>query len=142
MVAARERVRIKEGRKEVRGEVGEASPGVAAGEPLGDRPVKGELGRGMCVGRAERAECDMLRLRLSPSLSAGSGVLGKEAGAATKGVGWAEDERLAWACCRMRERVLVANAGALRMWRSVCGRWGRGAGKKKISWMCLGSSGG
>ena len=48
-VAARDLVRIKLGKNELRGEVGLAGP--FSGDPLGDRPVNPPVGRGMCVGR-------------------------------------------------------------------------------------------
>lgn len=49
MVAARDLVRMKLGRKDERGEAGLA--GVSRGDPFGDRPVKPPVGRAMCVGR-------------------------------------------------------------------------------------------
>lgn len=60
-VAARLLVLMKEGRKDDRGDVGDVGPvpfpapapvpGVGRGVPFGDRPLNGELGIGICVGR-------------------------------------------------------------------------------------------
>lgn len=46
-VAARLLVRMKLGMNELLGEVGETAAGVGRGEPLGDRPPKGEFGKGI-----------------------------------------------------------------------------------------------
>ncbi len=70
-VAARLLGLMKEGRKELRGDVGDAMPppvGVARGVPLGEWATKGEIGSGIWVGRLLETGRDILVDRSVPFL--------------------------------------------------------------------------